>query len=66
MAQFSRASLLNGSEPKNAEKHKKIYKLLVTLSTGITLEEVLTPPNETGLNEKDIIKIYNTFNSIKE
>jgi hypothetical protein len=38
----------------------------VVLSTGITLEEVLTPPNDTGLSEKDIIEIYNTFNSIKE
>lgn len=58
--------LLKQEEPKNIEKHKRIYKLLVILSEGISLEEVLTPPNETGLSEKDIIKIYNTFNSIKE
>ena len=58
--------LLKQEEPKNIEKHKKIYKLLVILSTGITLEEVLTPQNDTGLGEKDIVEIYNTFNSIKE
>ena len=58
--------LMKQEEPKNIEKHKKIYKLLVILSTGISLEEILTPPNDTGLSEKDIILVYNTFNSIKE
>lgn len=58
--------LLKQEEPKNKDKHKKTYKVLLDISKGITLEELTTPPNDTGLNEREIVKIYNTYNSIRE
>lgn len=59
--------LLTQEEQKNLEKHKRIYKTLLDISAGITLEKILSHPdfNQKGLSEQEVQKIYDTYTSIR-